>query len=147
MTEANAEVIVKTRGAAWEALLDQFGDVVASEAMRFEEVERTMLGVANELARQALERELNRMAATYGAEVSVAGTRYRCHATGTKRYHTLVGAVNVRRASYRLVGVHNGPTVVPLELEAGIVENATPALAFSVLQGSQSGRCAITKTR
>ena len=50
------------------------------------------------------------------------------------RYHTLCGSVEVRRDSYRLVGVHNGPTVIPLEVDAGIVENATPALASSVLQ-------------
>jgi hypothetical protein len=52
-----------------------------------------------------------------------------------RRYHTLCGAVEVRRDSYRRVGVHNGPTVVPLEIAAGIVENATPALAASVLEG------------
>src|SRR5207237_1351804 len=60
---------------------------------------------------------------------------YRRHATGVRRYHTLCGAVEVRRDSYRRVGVHNGPTVVPLEVAAGIVENATPALAASVLEG------------
>ncbi len=64
--------------------------------------------------------------------MKVNGAVYRRHATGTKRYHTLVGAIDVERASYRVVGVHNGPTVVPLDLAAGIVENATPALAFSV---------------
>ena len=47
----------------------------------------------------------------------------------------MCGVIEVARDSYRLVGVHNGPTVVPLELPAGIVENATPALAFSVVQG------------
>ena len=41
----------------------------------------------------------------------------------------------VRRHCYRQVGIHNGPHVVPLELRAGIRENATPALAFSVTQG------------
>jgi hypothetical protein len=33
------------------------------------------------------------------------------------------------------VGVHNGPTVVPLELLAGLAEGATPALAYNVLHG------------
>ena len=78
--------------------------------------------------------ELGRAAKTFGDEVLVDGQRYRRHASGTVRYHTLCGAVRIRRHTYRLVGVHNGPTVVPLELQTGLVENATPALARSVLQ-------------
>ncbi len=72
------------------------------------------------------------MATTFTERVAVNGATYRFHATGTKRYHTLVGAIDVERASYRAVGCHNGSTVIPLDLAAGIVENATPALAFSV---------------
>src|SRR5689334_7684133 len=72
-------------------------------------------------------------------EVTVGERRYRRHAEGTRRYHTLCGAVAVRRSSYRLVGVHNGPTVVPLDLGAGLWKNATPALAFSVTQGFAAG--------
>jgi hypothetical protein len=45
----------------------------------------------------------------------------------------------VRRATYREVGVHNGPTVVPLELAAGLIEGATPALAYRVALGAAQG--------
>lgn len=87
------------------------------------------------VSRRWCERELSRVAKRYGEQVRVEGNTYRRHASGVRRYHTLCGAVEVRRDSYRLVGVHNGPTVVPLEIETGIIENATPALAFSVTQG------------
>ena len=41
----------------------------------------------------------------------------------------------MERATYRLVGQHNGPTVVSLELAIGIRENATSTLLHSVVQG------------
>ena len=46
------------------------------------------------------------------------------------RYHSLCGAVEVRRDTYRLAGVHNGPTVVPLEIEAGIGATLEVACAY-----------------
>jgi hypothetical protein len=85
--------------------------------------------------RQFIEDELQAAANELAAEVIVDGARYRRISEGTGRYHTLCGAVVIRRGLYRLLGVHNGPTVVPLELRAGIWEKATPALAFSVTQG------------
>ena len=118
-----------------EALVSMFDGLLASTRGSFGLREQAALQMANELVRRWYGRELGRMAECYGDEVRVAGNAYRRHEVGVKRYHTLCGAVDVRRATYRLVGVHNGPTVVPLELEAGIVENATPALAFSVTQG------------
>lgn len=46
------------------------------------------------------------------------------------RYVTLWGRVNVPRYLYREHGVHNGPTVVPLELRAGLVLGSwTPSAA------------------
>jgi hypothetical protein len=116
-------------------LFDAFKQVMDQHAGTFRDREAKALQVANELARRWTQEELGRMAQEYGAEVIVDGQRYRRHASGARRYHTLCGAVEVRRDSYRLVGVHNGPTVVPLELAAGIVENATAALAASVLVG------------
>ena len=50
-------------------------------------------------------------------------------------YHSLVGPLEVTRATYRQAGVRNGPTVVPLELIAGLAESTTPALAFSIALG------------
>lgn len=122
----------RTRETREEALLGVFEQLMETAVGTFSEREATALRMANELVRRWTAAELERMAARYGDEVRVSGERYRRHASGVRRYHTLCGTIAVRRDSYRLVGVHNGPTVVPLELEAGIVENATPALAFSV---------------
>jgi hypothetical protein len=121
--------------ASEDALFEVFEQVMGERPGTFGEREAVALQVANELVRRWAQQELSQLSEEYGAEVAVDGQRYRRHATGVRRYHTLCGAVEVRRDSYRRVGVHNGPTVVPLEIAAGIVENATPALAASVLEG------------
>lgn len=41
----------------------------------------------------------------------------------------------IERAVYRKTSVRNGPTVVPLELDAGLIEGATPALAYRIALG------------
>lgn len=112
-----------------------FEQLMASQVGSFGDRESAAMRAANTLVRRWLKTELERMASRYGDEVHVDDKRFRRHESGVRRYHTLCGAIDVRRDSFRLVGVHNGPTVVPLELEAGIVENGTPALAFSVIQG------------
>jgi hypothetical protein len=43
--------------------------------------------------------------------------------------------VKIERPIYRKDGERNGPTVVPLELVAGLVERATPALAYRIALG------------
>jgi hypothetical protein len=115
-------------------LLRGFEGVMAERSGSFGEREAAALELANELVRAWTHRELGRIADRYEDEVLVDDQRYRRHASGVRRYHSLCGSVAVRRDSYRLVGVHNGPTVVPLEIEAGIIENATPALAHSAIQ-------------
>lgn len=130
--DANAK---ETGNTSPEMLLSVFEQLMAAVRGPFVDREAAALHLANELVRRWCEAELTRLGERYGDEVRVDGDTYRRHARGTRRYHTLCGAIEVPRDIYRLVGVHNGPTVVPLELEAGIVENATPALAFSVVQG------------
>lgn len=116
-------------------LVEDFVAAMAPIAGSFEVREARALEMGNELVRRWIERELQSMAEQFDGEVVVSGERYRRHDRGARRYHTLCGPVVVQRESYRLVGIHNGPTVVPLELRAGLIENATPALAFSVTQG------------
>jgi len=118
-----------------KALVSQLEEDMAERAGTFAERERLVLQLLNEVARQWSQGELERTASRHGDEVLVDGQRFRRHANGVGRYHTLCGKVEVGRCTYRLVGVRNGPTVVPLELEAGIIENATPALLASVLHG------------
>lgn len=82
-----------------------------------------------------LQRDLTAMAARDGEQVEVDGAIYLRHEPGTVRYFTLVGAFDIERWTYREIGVRNGPTLVPLEREVGLVEQTTPALGFRIALG------------
>jgi len=132
----NACRLADTTLEALTALIDERTNDAPGD---FRDREAEMLRCLNEVGRRWIEDELQRMADQYGDEVLVDGELYRRHSRGTREYHTLCGKVEVGRDTYRLVGVHNGPTVVPVELEAELFENATPALAFSVTQAFSKG--------
>jgi hypothetical protein len=124
---------------------DNFIDAIARELSRavnaraahapFAEREQAALEVSNEAVRRLLESELQKIADAEGEQVDVETETYRRHQPGDAKYHSLCGPLRVSRWTYRLVGVRNGTTIVPLELRAGLIENATPALAFAVTQG------------
>jgi len=101
----------------------------------FAEREELALAVTNEATRQVLEEDLQRTVNEFGAELRVDGVLYREHEAGEVAYHSLCGDLRVRRSTYRRVGERNGPTIVPLDLAAGLIERATPALARNVAQG------------
>lgn len=65
------------------------------------------------------------------AEIEVDGKRYRrLEPASEATYMGMAGGLRVSRHLYREQGVRNGPTVVPLELNAGIVEGwMTPEAA------------------
>ena len=67
--------------------------------------------------------------------MEVDGVIYQRHEPGIVRYFTLCGAVDIERWTYREMGVRNGPTLVPLDLDAGLVERTTPALGFRIALG------------
>jgi hypothetical protein len=97
--------------------------------------EQVAMMLTNEVVRSLLEEELQSLADEFGERVAVQGVVYQKHEPGTGKYHSLCGTLNVTRCTYRQVGVRNGPTVVPVELVAGIAERATPAMAYSVAHG------------
>jgi len=101
----------------------------------FGERERVALALANELVRGVLEQDLQDIADSFEDFVEFQGQTYRRHLQGNARYPSLCGPIEVARYTYRLVGVHNGPTITPLELEAGLIEGATPELARNVAHG------------
>jgi hypothetical protein len=101
----------------------------------FAESEEAALAVLNELGRVWLRTQLQAVAEGIPDQVVVDGLRYRRHEMGRGTYHSLCGPVEVHRDTFRRMGVHNGPTIVPMDLIAGIVEGATPAFAFSAAQG------------
>jgi hypothetical protein len=107
---------------------------VGTEAS-FEAREAAALAVTNEATRAFLRDELHSIAERHGAQVEVEGRVYQRHEPGTVRYYTLCGAIDLERWTYRAMGVRNGPTLVPLDVEAGLVEQATPALGYRVALG------------
>lgn len=101
----------------------------------FEERESQALAINDEALRELLRDDLQALSDSFGDEVLVNGVLYKLHEPGTDTYHALCGPLEVSRPSYRMVGVHNGPNVIAVELAAGLVEGATPALAYSVAHG------------
>jgi hypothetical protein len=94
------------------------------------------LALSNEVVRADLTKALEAIVAEHGAEeVCVDGERFCFHAQGTKSYASLVGSLEVKRPTFRKAGVRNGPTIVALELAAGLMEGTTPAMANRVARG------------
>lgn len=99
----------------------------------FGERESVALRVTNEATRRYLVQVLQAMSDGYADDLLIDGVLHRrSHDPGEVLYHSLNGSLPVMRATYRRVGKRNGPTVVPLELEAGLVERGTPALGYSI---------------
>jgi hypothetical protein len=101
----------------------------------FGEREAQALAINDEALRQLLREELQAISDSFGDEVLVDGDPHKFHEPGTDTYHSLCGPLEVSRPSYRMIGLHNGPIVIALELAAGLVEGATPALAYDVAHG------------
>jgi len=101
----------------------------------FEAREVAALELTNEATRLFLLGDLLAIADRHGEQVEVDGVIYQRHQPGTVRYFSLCGALDIERWTYREVGVRNGATIVPMELEAGIVEHGTPALGFRIALG------------
>ena len=101
----------------------------------FAEREVAALDLTNEATRLFLQSDLVSIADSHGEQVEVDGVIYKRHEPGTVRYFTLCGALDIERWTYREIGARNGPTIVPMELEAGLVERTTPALGFRIALG------------
>lgn len=105
----------------------------------FGDRERAAMELTNEATRSMLEVDLQVIADNHEEEVLVDCHLYKRHESGDVGYHSLCGTLNISRYTYRPVGIRNGPTVVPLELEAGLVERGTPALAYRIALGYAKG--------
>ena len=84
-----------------------------------------------------------REAVTTADEVEVDGRRYRrLDQASSATYHGRWGSHPIEEALYREVGVHNGPTIKPIELRVGIIEHMTPDMARVVgeLSADRSSR-------
>ncbi len=99
----------------------------------FAQYEVQAMATASRAVQELTEEVLQEMSDGYNDELRLDGVVYRrSHGMARGTYHSLCGRLEVQRATYRRVGERNSPTVVPLELEAGLVEHATPALGYSI---------------
>ncbi len=115
----------------------------------FEAFEEAALSIARELARESCEQELQQTADELAHRVRIEGVEYRQHEIGSGQYYSLCGKLDVRRHTYRRVGRikkrrytnYAGQTrsIVPVELACGLIEGATPALAYSIAHGYAQG--------
>lgn len=108
---------------------------LAGENASFEDFEAMTLAISRESDRLTLQDQLQETEDTFGDAVAVNGKIYVRHEPGRIAYHSLCGTLNLTRATYRQTGVRNGPTVVPLDLAAGLIERGTPAMAKAVAVG------------
>lgn len=118
-----------------ELALRRLVDARVAREASFAERELAYLDVSNEICRANMEKDLQRIADSQPDKLRIDGALYSGHCDGSQDYPSLCGPLHVNRSTYRLVGERNGPTVVPLELEAGLVEGATPALGYRIALG------------
>ena len=80
---------------------------------------------------------------TTAEQVDVDGRRYRrLEQASSATYYGRWGSHPIEEPLYREVGVHNGPTIKPIELRVGIIEHMTPDMARIVgeLSADKSSR-------
>jgi len=113
--------------------LKRVAEAQAGPDATFTQLEVAALEEADEAVRDYCDRELQSISDSFDDELLIDGVPCkRSHEPAEGTYHSLCGTLGPMRALYREVGVRNGPTFVPLELAAGLVEGATPALAYSI---------------
>ena len=116
--------------------LRQVVEAKVGKGASFDDLEATTLEVTNETGRSYLGQVLQELSDSYDKELLIDGVHYKqSHQQSLVHYHSLLGPLHVERATYRQAGQRGGLTLVPLELEAGIVEGATPALGYSIALG------------
>ena len=140
--EARKQPSVKIGGQSsrrrrnWCVRFSNAVEMQSSSAWTFEDRERAALALGNVAVREYLESNLQELSDGLDTELHIDGVHHKVsHEAAQGEYHSLCGTLNVMRSTYRPVGKRNAKTVVPLELAAGIVERATPALAYSVALG------------
>lgn len=132
--EEYAFALAETRAALHRAV-----DVKLAGQGSFAEREKALLAAANEACRMDLQAELQEISDALPPVLLVDGEPFKLHEQGSAEYHSLCGPLPVDRPTYRKAGEHNGSIIVPLELAAGLIERATPALAYRVALGYAQG--------
>jgi len=128
LSNPDAKAAIETMKAALRAALG---------AGSFGDRETGALGLTNEAVRQFLEEELQEIADRFQEGAVLDGVVYVAYTPepGSVPFYSLNGSLNVNRFRLRRQGVRNGATIDPVALAAGLVEGATPALAYSIAEG------------
>lgn len=121
--------------SALTSALREAVDAKVGEGASFGKREEVALELMNEAGRRCLEEDLQGIADRHEEHVLIDDVLHRRHEPGEVTYHSLCGGLVVKRYTYRAVGERNAPTVVAMELEAGLMERATPALAGRICLG------------
>jgi len=125
-----------TPGSDSDKRISEIADLVEREVERrmrpnatFEENSDLALEIMKEVLWKKEDDKL-RKAVSGANEVEIEGRRFRRlrQVSGTE-YSSLWGAHWVEEDLYREVGVHNGRTVKPVELQVGMIDHMTPSLA------------------
>ena len=120
---------VQARARELEEYVESVGSS-GEERPSFQEVEREIRELSASVERAATAAALLAFEPD-AEEVEYDGRRYRRMSAPTEAtYWSMAGGLRVPRYLFREVGVRNGPTIVPLELAAGIVDGRlTPEAA------------------
>jgi hypothetical protein len=127
-----------TEGNDLRQLIALFGKVIVARLPAnsdFQAREQAALALGNDLVREDLRRQLQTIADAQPSSMIIEGVVYRRHHAGRVDYHSLCGPLSVRRWSFRVAGVHNGPVCVPLEKQAGLIHRGTPEFCYCLAQG------------
>lgn len=122
-----------------QAALSRAAAIKTGPGASFADREAALLAASNDATRFELEALLQAIADGMPDKLLVNDVVYARHQDGAADYHSLCGSVRIRRATYRRPDERNGKTIVPLELQAGLIEGATPALAYRVTLGYAQG--------
>jgi hypothetical protein len=131
-TTVDALIPLVTRFPSLLGPLLHFSEVVCGSvdsSVSLVDAEEALAAAADDLVRASLGEAL--LAHEPDAEVvEVDGRRYKRQRSASRgTYFGLRGRMTVERHLYREVGVRNGPTIVPLELNAGLVDGLWTPLA------------------
>lgn len=124
------------RSAEWQQRVERLTAMVRREVQErlgpnstFEQRRDAAVGVMSEVLWNDADGDLQGLV-TDEEEVEVDGRRYRrLDQPSSATYYGRWGPHAVEERLYRELGVHNGPTIKPIELRAGIIEHMTPDMA------------------
>jgi hypothetical protein len=138
---AQLKEVVPALSGLVELIQEQIARTGGGKSIEYSKVEQTIalgVGEVERLAHGVILKSLNSEA----KEIRYKGVNWRLAATRVaKEINTRTGAVSVERSLYRKAGDRNGPTIDPVSIRAGLVEDAwlpgvAKEMAFELQRGT-----------